>query len=196
MSNVVQDGRSYGGLSQHHSFETDGGFAICPIAGRTPGFRRIRLHGGFALRRVRWSANRTGKPPFIPSATNISTTDLLLSHTVTPSLPAPNSEVNGYEWHVEGEYLYVQVTPRIAGVDALPTGGFPFPVAPMDATANSLAGPVINAFGASLGAAAATTITPGVIYNALGVKALQGTDYVWPFTAIPAAFTSSSLFGA
>lgn len=204
MAGNTQDATSYNGVKQIHTFETDSGYEILPVAGRVPGFRRIRLHGGIGFRRVRWSSDRTGKPPIIPQATDIGTTDLLISHTVSPSLPAPSPENNGYQWHVEGEYLYVQQAPRVPGVHAIPTGGFPFPVAPMDYTASILAGPVISSFGGGLAGEGVSSILNGAaqatisdLYNRLGAKAIASqTDYVWPFTAIPAAFTSSSLFGA
>lgn len=197
-TNLSPDAKSYNGVQQHHSFETEGGFAICPVAGRTPAFRRIRLHGGYALRRVKWSADRSGVPPFIPAATDIGTTDLLLSYTVTPSLPAPDPQNAGYNWHVEGEYLYVQVNPRVAGVDALPTGSFPFPVTPNDQVAQGLyaSTPGVAGYIATMEGLGATSYGPGPIYNLLGQRALSGTTLVWPFTALPAAFTSNTLFGA
>lgn len=196
MPAAVQDGKSYDGVQQRHAYETDGGFLVCPVAGRTPKFRRIRLHGGVGYRRVHWSMDRQGKPPFIPAATDISNTDLLLSTVVQPSLPSPQPEQGGYQWHVEGEYLFVQQTPRVAGVNAFPTGGFPFVITPNDQLASQLVSQYAAAFGAVLGGAAAVTMTPEMLYNAVGLKALTQTDYVWPFTAIPAAFSSPVPFGA
>lgn len=167
-----------------------------PIAGRVPGVRRIRLHGGFAFRRVTWSASRTGKPPVIPTPTDVGY-DLILSHTVTPSLPDENPNIAGYNWRVKGEYLYIQGWPRRPGIDSLPTGSYPYLVQPNDTIATSLASPIYP--GAVASASSVNPLFPNPNNDTmciLGVQAVHGDDFVWPFTALPPVFTSPSVLGA
>lgn len=184
---------SYKDYAQSHSYTSDLGFLVLPIAQRTPGWRRIRLHGGLSFRKVHWAATRIGLPPVIPRAGDFGT-DLILSHTVTPALPAPNPEHGGYNWHVEGDYLYLQGDPREIGVDSFPTGGFPFPVAPNDDIAATMVnGPVDDA---ELNLSDVTeSINPSNdLMIELGEEAISGTLYAWPFTSLAPSF-SDDLFG-
>lgn len=183
---------SYTGIQQDHGYETDLGYSIMPVAGRTPKFRRIRLHGGLGFRRVRWKASRSGVPPVIPTPTDVSN-DLIVSYTVIPSLPKANPNSGGYNWTVEGEYLYVQVSPRTPGTETLPTGGYPFPIAPMDNMASEIISPIVKQL-----AAAGTPVAniPDLAIRAAGLGVDNaGNEFTWPFTALAPIFTSSNLIG-
>lgn len=182
---------SYGPVTQDHQYETDLGYAVMPVAGRTPAFRRIRLHGGIAFRRVKWSAQRKGKPPIIPSpadlADGVGTTDYLLAHTVVPSLPVPNIDAGGYNWAVAGEYVYVQAAPRVVGVNTLPTGGFPFAVGGPDDLAGAIA--------TQAGALNANTTDDQYAAIESGVDHIRDS-FFWPFTALSPTFSASDLIGS
>lgn len=193
-SNMTGTGiNSYQEVSQSHTYETDNGYAIMPIASREPGFRRIRLHGGLGFRRVKWRSARSGVPPIIPTPTD-TLNDLIVSSTVTPSLPRADPNNAGYNWDVEGEYLYVQVYPRQAGTDALPTGGYPFPVAPNDALAMTIIEPIVDEL------QQAGTL-PELIDNLAIIQAGdEGVNHLndafrWPFTSLAPIFTSSDMIG-
>jgi hypothetical protein len=178
-------GSSYGQYTQDHSYETDPGV--------TSAHRVIRLHGGLAMRRVKWTATRTGKPPIIPTPVSTNS-DRIIAHSVTTSLPTPNTQTLGYDWAVNGEYLYVQATPRIAGTHTLPTGGYPFPMGAVDSVASAIISSKIGNY---------TTPTVGAINPIDSLMTAIGEDaahvdhdedkYLWPFTSLPKSFTSDRI---
>lgn len=183
---------NYNGYSQDHKFEYDSGLMVLPTAGRTPGHKVIRLHGGVGMRRVKWESERDGRPPILPAAVD-TIYDKLLSTDVTAAMPVPNPQSGAYTFSVHGEYLFVQKAPRMVGRDALPTAMFPFPVEPMDTVATALAKPVLQN---AVDITANSTDPIGDLSNAVGVAVMTANgDSLWPFTFIPAIFSGTTISG-
>lgn len=184
---------SYRAYEQEHTYSSDLGYLVLPIAQRTPGWRRIRLHGGLAFRKVKWSATRFGLPPVIPRADDLGT-DLILSHTICPALPTPNPDHAGYNWTITGEYVYLQGDPREIGVDSFPTGGFPFPIAPNDVIASGLVDSPPADASLNLANVTDSSNPSNDLVIRLGEEAIAGDLYSWPFTSLAPSF-SDQLFG-
>ncbi len=177
-----------------HSFHYDSGVIAVPTAGREPGVRLIRLHGGFGERIYRWQVDREGKPPVIPSMTDTSG-DTFLGGFAAPMTPTP-SAVNQktYDWSVSGEYRFVQNVPRVVGEAALPVGQHPF-VAGGPSAYGSLIAPNLGAYYAN---AVAQNLPEGPFHTvAETLPSFVPVDNVgnfsWPFLAMPTAFASSHL---
>lgn len=180
--------QGYEEYSQNNTFSQDFGLVVLPVAGQVSAHRVIRLHGGFGIRIAKWHASRIGKPPVIPSAGNTAD-DTILSATIAPSLPVPNS-TGVYDWIVNGEYAYVQNMVRTPGLSAFPVGDFPFRVEPTMSRADELGGPT------------ATIVVGGQYPSAFQelVKRLQvlpgtrrGEDFFWPFLALPSVASTDNL---
>lgn len=171
---------SYRGYTQDHEYETDTGLLPLPVAGRTPKVRLIRLHGGMGTRIVKWTASRVGAPPIIPTPTSTAY-DRIIEHSVTPSLPVPNPQGAGYDWTVKGEYRYIQVTPRTPGINTLSTGGYPFPLAPMDVLGNVTLNTVVSP-GVAIPAGNPADTIMAMIANT--VVNHESGAFIWPFTAL------------
>lgn len=177
--------QDYDSCNQSNEYRTVGGVVQLPVAGRTSAHKLIRLHGGYGTRVVKWRANRYGRPPVIPRAQD-TTGDTLLGSTVTPQLPRPNEYAGGFDWSVSGEYVYAQNTVRTPGTDTLPVGNYPFVLPTQERMATALAGQTqespspsnFNAYFSSLGEALYDPTTG---------------SYVWPFLALPPAFSSGDL---
>lgn len=182
----VADVTSYSEYSQDHEFEHDLGVIVLPVASRESAYRRIRLHGGVGIRKVKWSAARAGKPPIIPKAVDLHN-DSLLHSRVNAKLPLAQPQTGTFLFHVSGEYEYVQTTPRVAGVNAIPTASYPYSVDPMDTIATSFIGQ---------GFSVPTTVAEfdtAVTYVDSTVRRGRGTAFTWPFTAIPASFSAPTI---
>lgn len=165
-----------------NQYVTVPGVIQCPIAQQTAGHRLIRLHGGYGTRVVKWTAERSGRPPVIPAAVNTSVDgDTLLGYSVMPTAYRPNNTAGGYDWHVSGEYTYAQETPRIPGQDALPAGAFPFGLTLQDGLASAIVAPM--------------NITGGQPdYVTIGADTFRSDgNYYWPFTTLAPVFSSESL---
>lgn len=182
----------YNGYNQNHEYEHDTGLIVLPTASRTSGHKVIRLHGGVAMRRVKWHSERDGRPPIIPAA--VSTIyDTILHTSVTAALPVPNEQAGSYTFSVKGEYLFVQKAPRVAGTHAFPTAMFPFPIEPMDTIATALAKPVLSN---AVSLTAASTDPIGDLSNAVGTAVMgDNPENLWPFTFIPAVFSGTTISG-
>ena len=132
------DPTAYPGISQEHEYDYDTGLMYLPIASDTPERpARIRFHAGFGRRDVRWKAVRKNSPPVIPVAKidndDDSDTarpfDRCESSRTTVHLPIPDPSNGTFTYAAEGVISYVQSGPdgpRVPGVDALPSAGFPF----------------------------------------------------------------------
>lgn len=186
------EAQTYIEYAQNHAYRSDLGYVVMPVAQRTPAWRRIRLHGGLAFREVRWRAARAGLPPIVPAAEDVGT-DLILSSTFVPHLPTPNPDQGGYNWTIEGTYVYLQGNPRTPGVDAFPTGAFPFGIAPNDAIAQSMGvGPVDQAELDMDDVTESVNPSNELVVN-LGEEAISSSEYYkWPLTSFPPAFTLNS----
>lgn len=188
------DGSSYNEYSQDHEYTYKSGLAVMPVLGATPAHRVLRLHSGFGMRRVSWSAGRTGSPPMLPAMANTSG-DTFLGGRVTPVLPNPNEPAAGYNWAVTGEYLYVQNSPRIVGENAFPTGNYPFVVSPQARVASELIGnDVVALVNATSPSVDPTDAVSELISEAVRENFVSGTGVVtWPFTLIPAVASSTHI---
>lgn len=168
------------GYEQDHRYDYDSGVVVMPVAQRTAKHRRIRLHGGLGMRVVEWKATSEGKPPVIPTPQNTSN-DVILSSTIHAELPIPKPTAGVYQFTARGTYTYVQVEPRIAGTNALPTGIFPFPVDPMDTIAFGYVGETLDS--QSITNMATMDAAVAAIENA--VLGDGSTPFSWPFTVFP-----------
>ncbi len=139
---------------QHdHEYDYDPGLIYLPVASDTPELpARIRVHGGYGLRKTYWQAVRGNAPPIIPGHradrdTDYDTHAQLTADTersddaaVRPHdraihnstkiyLPMPNGTSGGYTYMASGCITSVQMGtegPRVPGVDPLPTGRRPY----------------------------------------------------------------------
>ena len=178
----------YKRFDQKNDFALDKGLVVLPIARRTSGHRVIRLHGGYAKRTVRWAASRTGRPPLIPAA-NDTTGDTLLSASFVPSLPTPNPDGPGYDWSCRGEYVYVQGTARVPGENAFPVGQYPFLHAAAAEAAEALGSQYVQSSYVSGG------FEPFIEQMATITRIDGDGLWIWPFLAMPSAFSSTHLIG-
>lgn len=185
---------SYDKYQQDHRYEYDNGLVVMPVASRTAAHKVVRLHGGVGIRRVSFDTVRRGKPPVIPTMADTNW-DTFVGGTVTAMTPIPNFQTGGFNWHVSGEYLYVQTEPRVVGQNTIPTGGYPFPVAPNDALATSYAS---GAAGAAFANAADGTNANEAAAEAVGNDIVDHDNerYVWPFTMMPTIFSNDQLIGS
>lgn len=182
MPNEKAGYQDYAKVEQHHEYRFVPGVVQVPLAQRTAGHRLIRLHGGYGERIVTWESQRMGRPPTIPTAEDLST-DTLLGHTITPSLPRPNETAAGFDWRVSGTYTYAQNTARVPGTDAFPVGLFPFILPVQDSAADALS--------SEAGQTSPSDFT--AYYNALGDAIVDKTsgNYIWPFLALPTQFSET-----
>lgn len=185
------DRASYNEYSQDHEYTYKSGLAVMPVLGNTPRHRVLRLHSGFGMRRVAWSTSRRGSPPMIPTMSDTAG-DTFLSGTVTPVLPNPNDNSGGYNWAVSGEYLFVQNSPRIAGVNALPTGNYPFVVSLQGGIGSDLIGSETLEEIALLSPSVDPTDTISELMVTHTPVSPSGT-VVWPFTVLPAVASSTHI---
>lgn len=176
----------YSAYGMTHEYEADPGYVSVPLAGDSEAFVTIRIHGGFGIRTVNWIADRSGRPPIIPSLTangTITGQDLIHDYSINVS-QTPNPDKAGFNWSTSGTYRYVQQKARIPGRDMFPTNYYPFPVEPTTSQAQyalTVAGFAMDA-------------TSGALLNSLGNSINHNTnDFLWPFTHIPASFANDNL---
>jgi len=185
----LRSGQEYEKYEQDSNFDYDTGVVVMPVAGRSPRFRRIRLHGGYGKRIVKFHAIRKEKPPVIPQMTD-TTYDKFLGGEVIASLPVQNPQSGAFTFEMHGRYVFVQASPRIVGVNTIPTGGYPYPLIPTDKMASDLAQPTMSAAPTFLSAAnpqdAAAQHLSSVVIRADG-------QYAWLFTMIPPVYSSETL---
>lgn len=177
----IQD---YDEYQQTHEYVHVGGVVQLPVASRTSAHRLIRLHGGYGKRIVKWTASRHGRPPQIPLPS--ARGDTLLNTTIAPILPRPNDQAAGYDWRVSGVYEFAQDTVRVPGTDAFPVGSYPW-----TGTVQGQAAAIL---------ATETTESPSpsnfnAYYSDLGVQIYDPVTgaYIWPFLALPPAFSGALL---
>lgn len=181
----------YEDYTQDHKYDFDSGVIVLARAGRTAGHRRIRIHGGVGSRIVRWKASRTGRPPVAPAHMD-TINDRLLSSSVVAALPVAQPQSGTLLFTLEGEYRYVQTTPRLLGQNALPTGSHPYPIEPIDGAAEQKIASALSQ---------ATTITTVAQFDAAmtlvtnAVVNSGATEYNWPITVIPTYFTGQTIAG-
>lgn len=192
---VDPDAGSYRGYQQDQAFEHDLGLVVLPVASYTSGspgaHRVIRLHGGLAMRRVTWRSTRVGVPPMIPAAAD-SGNDTILSAVVIPSLPMPDKANGAYSWTVQGEYTYVQGTPRVAGVNAFPCGQHPYLVLPQA----DLAGALVEGQPAlPTGATDTFPLDRCTEYATDRATRREDGSIIWPLLALPACLSSTHIIG-
>lgn len=181
---------SYRDYTQVHEYRNNRGLVVLPVCGCTAAHKVIRLHGGFGTRTVKWTASRGGKPPMIPAATD-TYGDTLLSETVAPALPVPNSTADGYDWVVSGVYEYVQNSPRVAGVNAFPAGQHPYLVYPQAATAADMIPPIYTS--PNYPPSGRADRQTEILAQELDPESpLTGS---WPMPVFPAAYTSTHIIG-
>lgn len=185
----LHSGGEYETYESDNNYDYDTGMVVLPVAGRTPAFRNIRLHGGYGMRVVKFRAIRKGKPPVIPQMVDTSY-DTFLKGEVIVSLPVQNPQSGAYTFEAHGKYVFVQTSPRIVGTNTLPTGGYPYPLPATDQMAAQLAQPVISN---------ASSFLSSPNPNDMAAQSLSSIvispdgNYAWLFTMIPPIYSSETL---
>lgn len=167
-----------------HSY--DPGILVLPVASSTSKVVKVRVHGGYSVRKVKFDVQRQNNPPIIPSPTDVeglARNDLLVDCIIEAPLPVPTGNQGGLTWSIRGEYTFVaqgvstRPAARVPGTDMLPLGGYPYSLGETDV----VAGTVLSS-GASL-YALSTSMAP----------LAASDDHVWPFTIIPPFVFNSEL---
>lgn len=160
--------------------EYDPGVLVLPVASSTSKVVKVRVHGGYSIRRVAFDVVRNNNPPIIPKPEDIvgdKRTDYLTACTISTPLPIETNTTGGLQWKVMGEYTFVTAgktdadpAARVPGEDLLPLGGYPYPLGLVDSIGN-----------------AALTLTGGNLqaYSDLQIPLVATDQHVWPFTSLP-----------
>lgn len=175
--------------SQVNVFDTHTGLVVLPTCRTGAAPVRVRIHGEYGMRSIRWSASRKDRPPLLPFQSDIGDTltpsDLFLGGSVSAMLPTPDPTTGGYTFVTTGEYQFLQAEPRKPGTHAFPCGGYPHPVLPQDTIAGNIS--------ASAGVSSSGTWSDAM--TLLSPLAQDDTRFPWPFTAIPSNYASTAYFG-
>lgn len=186
---------AYGTEYERHSHEYDAGLIVMPAASRTAAHRVIRTHGGLSTRRVMFDLSREGRPPMIPRAQDTST-DTLLTATAMPTRPLATGNTGNLIFGVKGEYLFVSSSPRVPGVNALPTGAYPHPIEPTDTIAHAMFRQHLATVNAPTTVAAYDALCSALVAVAENRGGASGAvSYVWPLTCYPAEFSLPTIEG-
>lgn len=181
----------YTGSAQTHQYQTVTGLVAVPRANRTLQPKLVRVHAEYGQRVVRWQTGRNGRPPIVPTMSDL-VGDRFLGGEVSLPMPTYDPITGGYNWRVSGEYVYLQARGRRPGVDPLLTGGYPHPVTPQDDAARFVSRG-ISPTPPQL-AAAATPVE--ALFMALGAALIRhDTQFPWPFTTLPVESGSDTLIG-
>ncbi len=206
---------AYRGYEQDHDYTYDSGLIYLPIASSTPQSpARVRLHGGYGLRKIRWKALRLNAPPVIPAysldrdedydtqddldeaedaveGATIRPKDRIVNAHTTVFLPVPDPVKGAYVFMAMGEMTLCQTFPtgpRVVGVDALPSGGRPFDMGAIDDAASEQ----FNDYSAQ--PTESTERQSQYISSFLtGKTDLINRTLGWPCTIYPPIFTHSQL---
>lgn len=188
-------GSEYARADQTHEYEDVSGLRV--VARCAPGAspKVIRVHADYGRRTVSFDTARAGRPPIVPAAGNITvgtkTTDIYLGGTFTLPLPIPDGK-GGYGWRVAGTYTYLQVTNRVPGVNAIPTGGLPYPVVPTDQIANQM----MLDYGVQVSGDPSLPNPIDTAITAVGAAGVRHDEFFpWPFTALPPQVVTNGLIG-
>jgi hypothetical protein len=200
-ANISLESSSYRKYDIAQDYQYDSGLVLMPVAGRTAAHRLIRLHGGVGVRKVDFTARRSGKPPIVPSMADVGD-DTFLSGGITTHTVQPNPMTGGYDWTVEGSYTYAQGKPRIAGTNTVYASGVPYPTE-VDVSASSLAGPYLAAYTTPNEALVLDLENPtnGERIDSFAQAVAGGTvdhiteEYTWPFTFLTPHFTNAFILG-
>lgn len=179
----------YAGVRQTHEYQDVSGLRVLARAADGAAPKVVRVHGDYGMRTVSFGAMRSGRPPIIPKAQDVTaggnTTDVYVGGTVSLPMPTPNEKAAGYNWSVAGVYTFVQTPRRIPGTTAMPTGGYPYRVYPND----ELMGSVVADSGV-------IGTDPVALIDGVAAKVVDhNSHYVWPFTALPAECVVNGLIG-
>jgi len=197
IQNYDDGGHEYGPISQGHQYETITGLMAVPRAVGAP--KLVRIHAEYGVRRIKWSASRSQRPPNIPKVEDTQG-DRYLGGSVTTELPRYDPIKGGYDFLVSGEYIYLQAvvretgearqeTNRKPGVDALPTGKYPYFLALQGYQARE-----------AISSVTAGGITDNNWMTKIGGTAKSGglvdigTLYPWPLTWFPPAASISQFY--
>ena len=179
----------YNDYSQDSNFSYESGLVAIPLASATPAVRVVRLHGGFGLRQLDFNSARQGRPPIIPPMAD-TVNDTFLSGNVAFALPTASQQAAGYNWAVSGTYEYIQLEPRVVGIDTFPVGGYPAPMQTVDMAAFTLGGNSVIPPYAPVSVADFNTFWSNFEPS---IAQISSGNWTWPFLAFPPAFTSTTL---
>lgn len=116
--------RAYTGGYEHVTdHEYDPGVLVLPVASSASKTVKVRVHGGYSVRRVKFDVARDGNPPVIPEPTDIegvTRSDILVSCVVSAPLPFPNFTTGSQTWQVQGEYVFVGKGVETVAVTSVP----------------------------------------------------------------------------
>lgn len=163
------------GFPQTTAFEYDPGVLVLPVASETSAAVKVRVHGGYTVRRVNFDVVRANNPPIIPKPEDIANSatgrdEVLVSCNLDIPLPSETPNDTGLTWQVRGEYVFVETKARVPGTDLLPLGGYPYSLGNVD----QLAGAAYQAASGNLQALSEL------------MKPLVASDkHLWPITVLP-----------
>ena len=188
-------GSEYQNTDQTHAYEDVSGLRV--VARCAPGAapRLVRVHADYGMRNVAFDYVRSGRPPVVPAPGDVTvgpkTTDYYLGGTFSLPTPSPDGK-GGFDWRVTGSYTYLQVTNRIPGTNAIPTGGQPYPIVPTDQIANQM----LLDYGVSLAPNPSLANQLDTVFTTLGGVAIRHDEYFpWPFTTLPPQMVTGGLIG-
>src|SRR5688572_17523723 len=127
----------YVGVEHWSSYQRDEGLLMLPIAGEPdegdPLVDVVRVHSPIGMRVVSWDEKKRGNPPLCPDPNYTGGTgnDVLFNTGINVRMPGPQAEAAWFNWHVCGEYAYVQLQARTRD-DGYPTGNYPFTLPTQD----------------------------------------------------------------
>jgi hypothetical protein len=191
-----QKDNAQGGLYKRYenanTYRREEGILILPLASSPPTSPTapapplpvvIRIHQPYTVRNNYFNAKKEQTPPVVPGA---STTDTLISTTVSVPLPKPNLTGNPtYIYEIEGSYTYLSSVPY-GSTTGFPAGEYPFEFPQLQE--REIAADTLYGIGALIGGAAYT----GLPMLAANIPIETGL-YFWPYTHMPKAFFNTEL---
>lgn len=105
-----QPQRYKGGYGHTTDHSYDPGVLVLPVASEDSRTVRVRVHGGYSTRTVRFAMTREDNPPILPKPEDVMNkdrTDVLVSCDLHLPLPVPSSTPNHLTWSASGEYVFV-----------------------------------------------------------------------------------------
>jgi len=119
-------------------YDTDNGLLIIPVAG-PPGTAAevVRVHAPYTTKSVKWTAERGGTPPTLPSANTGVANEMLAHKTVFGIAPGIDLFGTAHIYRNSGEYFYLMPVPK-ADTDPLVFGKLPYDITP------SVSSPVLS----------------------------------------------------
>lgn len=198
-----QPGRYKGGYGHTTDHSYDPGVLVLPVASSDSRTVRVRVHGGYSTRTVRFAMTREDNPPILPKPEDVKNkdrTDVLVSCDLHLPLPVPSSTPNHLTWSASGEYVFVSKGLETTTTETVPPPPGPPvpPVPPITTTTRTPAARVpgtdllpLGGYPFSLGLPdrIMSDIASGVsdlkAYSISQTPLVASDQHVWPFPLYP-----------